>query len=357
MRAPAGVVVALALLLALLAGCEPADDEPAEAATSEEDSEADPEGDAEPGPSGEPGPEPVARAPLTGLPLEEEGARDLPVVALKVDNAVAARPQVGLEDAEIVLTELVEGGTTRFAALYQTATAELVGPVRSAREADAELLPPFEPVFASSGAAEVVLGLLRDTGMVLREEAQPPDAWHREPARRAPHNLFAAPALLAEDAPDGWSGSPPWPISDNASADGQGDEVERLTLDYSSSHQVSWEPQGDQWLRSQDGAPHESEDGERLSATNVVIARIDVRDGDRTDAAGNPVVDMTVEGSGEALVLMGGRAVAARWEREPGGHFSWTTPEGEPIELRPGSTWIELLPDGRAVETLPSAVG
>lgn len=350
-RALAALLVGAALLLT---GCEgDGDAEPAEAATSQERAG---EGDARAEP------EPAGGAPLTGLPLDEAEAEEVaerPVVAVKVDNAPAARPQEGLGEAEIVFVEPVEGGLTRFVALYHAAHPERVGPVRSAREADAELLPTFDPVFGYSGAAPPVLAELEAAEMALREEGQPADAWGRDPSRQAPHNLFAVPAKLPSDLSGPSPAERPWPISEPG-PDESGEDVDEVTLCYSAAAEVGWAWDGERgaWVRTQDSEPHVAASGERVAAANVVVAQVDVAEGGRTDAAGNPVVDMTLEGAGPALVLSGGRAVEARWEREAGGQYAWTTADGEPLPLAPGRTWVELVPRGSgAVDTHPPEVG
>jgi hypothetical protein len=305
--------------------------------------------------------EPAIRAPLTGLPLDDEAVLGRPAVAVKVDNAAAAWPQAGLADADVVFSEPVEGGLTRFVAFYHAVLPERVGPVRSGREVDADLLPPFEPIYAYSGAATPVLGLLRDTGMVLREEGLPIGGWNRDPSRRAPHNLFVSPAMLLDGAGPGEVSSP-WTIGREGTAAPRGAgtaEVEEVTIRYSSATQVgwAWDDAAAGWVRTQGDATHFDDQDTAVTATNVVVARVAVRDGDRTDGAGNPVVDMTVLGEGDALVLMDGVAVTARWARQPGGHFSWTTADGEALELLPGNTWVEFVPTSGAVEPTPAAVG
>lgn len=305
------------------------------------------------GDSAEPGsvPDEPARAPLTGRVVEDDGVLERPVVAVKVDNAPGARPQVGLDDADMVLTELVEGGITRFIALYHAVWPDAVGPVRSGREVDAELLPPFEPVLAVSGSAPPVRSLFRDAGLVVRREGQPADAWTRRPDRPAPHNLVVQPAELgAQD--DGGAAQRPWPIDESDEPEREGPSAGDVRLDYSPSVRVEWhwDEEGQVWLRSQDGAAHLTGDEARLSAANVIVARVEVSAGERTDAAGNPVMDMDIEGEGEAVVLVEGQALEGRWRREAGGHFRWVDGSDEVIELAPGRTWVELVPTSGTAE-------
>ncbi|HWH31802.1 MAG TPA: DUF3048 domain-containing protein, partial [Egibacteraceae bacterium] len=139
----------------------------------------------EPTPSPTPEPE---LAPLTGEEVESTGILDRPVVAVKIDNASPARPQAGLGAADVVFEELVEGGYTRFLALYQSQAPETAGPVRSGRDVEADLLPPYQPLFVISGAAEPTYAVLRGAGLKIREEGQPEDAFQRASDRKRPYN-------------------------------------------------------------------------------------------------------------------------------------------------------------------------
>ena len=134
-----------------------------------------------------PPPPPVAA--LTGEELPEPIDRS--VLAVKIDNASAAVPPDGIEDADIVFEEEVEGGITRFLALFHSKDPEEIGPVRSGREADVELLPPFQAVLAFSGAANPVQAMFREAGIPFYEEGEADGAFYRVPDRIAPHNLFA----------------------------------------------------------------------------------------------------------------------------------------------------------------------
>ncbi|MGH8899949.1 MAG: DUF3048 domain-containing protein, partial [Egibacteraceae bacterium] len=148
--------------------------------------------------SNAPPPAPLTEsAPLTGLPVADPAVLARPVVAVKVDNAAKARPQTGLDQADIVFEGLVEGGLTRFVALFHSVSPGTVGPVRSARDVDADLLPAFSSVLGISGAAPGTEARLREAGLrVLSEGQAPPGAFFRTGERRSPHNLFTRPLEL-----------------------------------------------------------------------------------------------------------------------------------------------------------------
>lgn len=304
----------------------------------------------EPEPTEEPTPEPTEEpseptAALTGLPLEDPAAAERPVVALKIDNAPAARPPQHLRYADIVVEELVEGGTTRFVALYHSIDPGPVGPVRSGREVDADLLPPFSPVLGISGAAPEVQAMLRDAGLLYFEEGQAGNAFFRDSSRfRAPHNLFSNLGDLWAAGTDLTPAERPWPIGD-ADLDGARPAAEVSMRFPAARNRWTWDGDTGEWLREQDGEPHVDSSGGQMAAANVVVMRAPVRPGNRRDSSGTPTVDIEIIGEGDALVLQDGHAIEARW-RKPSREeqIEWLTLEGQPLPLAPGRTWIELLP-------------
>lgn len=292
---------------------------------------------------------PAITCPLTGV---DAGATDLtrPVHAVKIDNALRARPQVGLMQADVVYEELVEGGLTRFLAVFHCQTAARLGPIRSARLVDPDLLIPYGTVlFGYSGAAPPVLAKVRSTpGVVNLVHGANGPAYQRSGARPAPHNLYtSSDALMARPAAQGVKGPPttgftfdPGLLARPPSAGGSG-----VDLSYSkgSSVSYSYDTGSQKYLRSQGGRPHNDESGAQLGATNVLVFKVPVQ-----IAGGTPHIGLT--GQGEATILRGGQAVQGRWQR-PGlsDHFTLVDGSGRPINLAPGKVWINLVPSERAV--------
>lgn len=297
-------------------------------------------------------------APLTGLEVDDGVIVERPVVALKVDNAPQARPQAGLEEADITFTELVEGGTTRFIALYHSTLPEGAGPVRSGRDVDAQLLPAFSPVFGISGAAEGTYAQLRAADLLVYEEGQA-DAFSREDSRPRPHNLFASTEALADAAEELPAARTPWAF--DAAAPGGGAEVTGVDLVYSPFYRASWDwdPSRDAWLRDQEGETHTAAGGDQLTADTVVIARVTTFEGTGVDSGGNPIPEVEVIGDGAATILRDGRSYQARWRKTSAqSQFEWVTAAGEPLPLRPGRTWVELVPETGTVDVaFPSGDG
>ncbi len=298
---------------------------------------------AAPAPDPSPTLPPVLVAPLTGLDLDEPSPQR-PVLAAKVDNAPAALPPQGLHHAEVVIEEEVEGGITRLIALFHDTEPGIVGPVRSGREVDADLMPAFEPVFVLSGGAPSVARLLEDAGVTVVRESNG-DGFSRDAERPAPHNLFVDTAVAWEAGTDlPQPRDPVWAFDDTPPAGGRSAERAELVFSPATSATWSWSPDDGVYTRDQNGSPHLGSEGEQVQADNVVVMRVDSRRGDRRDSAGSPTLALDVIGEGEAMVLRDGRAYPARWrKRSADDQLEWVDAEGEPLPLRPGRTWVELL--------------
>jgi len=228
----------------------------------------------------------------------------------------------------VVFEERVEGGLTRFAALYHSQIPELVGPVRSARDADADLLLPFDPLVVISGAAPGPIARLHDAGLRVVQENDVPGFVRT--AALPPYNLFVRPPDLLPAGRGLRVPSTPWTVA--AGAPVGGTALPRLAMAFSSvaSATWDWDPDERAWLRSQDGAPHVLSDETRVASENVVVA------------IGAPAAT-----EGDGVLLRDGRGYAMRWRKAAADlHFEWLTPSGAVMPLAPGRTWVELLPAG-----------
>lgn len=299
-----------------------------------------------------PTPEPEL-APLTGEDVQSTGVLDRPVVAVKIDNASPARPQAGLAEADVVFEELVEGGYTRFLALFQSRAPQTAGPVRSGRDVEADLLPPYDPLFVISGAAEPTYAVLRGAGLKIREESQPEDAFERAGDRKRPYNLFVDVERMYQVASqdDGLpAASEAWTFAETAPS---GRDVLEANLTFSPTNPVRWvwDDASGSWLREQAGASHVDVAGDQLAAENVVVLKVPVAAGGGVDSAGNATQHIQIVGSGEATVLRDGKAVTGTWRKQSrDGHIEFVTSSGVVIPLSPGRTWVELLPVGAPLD-------
>lgn len=287
-------------------------------------------------------------APLTGLRLDGGATLDRPALVVKIDNHVKARPQTGLQDADVVF-DLRAEGVTRFMAVFHSKLPSVVGPVRSSRTSDFDLLRGLHhPLYASSGGNNYVMNGLA-TLPIYELTNHSRSEYYRDSSRPAPHNLFVDPGVLYTVVAEAWSGDgnpDPWfdyrrpgdelPASAEA-ADGP------ITVDFTNTPTVTfdWDEGVGGWLRSQDGRPHNSSDGRRLAPENVVILVTTYRTSPAD--AGSPEVRST--GSGAAVVLTDGHVVTGTWTRPTSTDVpELTDAEGNTITLTPGRTWV-LYPE------------
>ncbi|MEU3608879.1 DUF3048 domain-containing protein [Streptomyces sp. NPDC035033] len=279
-------------------------------------------------------------SPFTGLP-----ARSGPVLAVKIDNVAAARPQTGLGAADLVYVEQVEGGVTRLLAVYSSRLPESVGPVRSARESDLALLRAFgHPALAYSGAQTALNPLLAAAPLDLVSEGTDPGAFRRSPDRPAPHNLYLRPERALAAAPDA-SDARPIGLRFGAAPDGGTPTATETVRFPAARYAFSWSAADRGWRVALDGRPVTSTDSGPLAPATVVVQRVTVRPSAFRDVNGavSPYTETT--GSGTATVLRDGRAHEARWSRpDPAGGTSFTTPDGRPLALAPGQVWFVLAP-------------
>lgn len=275
-------------------------------------------------------------SPFTGL-----AGRSGPVLGVKIDNAAPARPQTGLERADIVYVERVEGGLSRLLAVYASHRPGQVGPVRSARESDLELLEQFDgPALAFSGAQSKLLPLIDEAPLFPVSPSDAGNAYRRDPAKPAPHNLFVRPEQALAAAPDA---GPARDIGFRfGAAPGGGEATAERTVRYpAASFGFAWDADEKRWLVSFDGTPAATAEGERLSAATVVVQHVKIRDSDFDDSSGNPSPFTETVGSGKAEVLRGGRSYPAKWERgsaDEGTEF--TDPDGERLRFARGPVWV-----------------
>lgn len=287
------------------------------------------------------------RAVLTGLISFDDPTR--PALAVKIDNVRPARPQAGINQADMVFVEEVEGGLTRFAAIFHSEGAEVVGPVRSMRTGDLDLLAQFVgPLFSNSGGNRGARGALAGSTLVDVGVNAQNQQYYRESTRRAPHNLFTNAFNLWIVGSELPGAGTPLPIFAFRPASQELPEearpISRATIDYGATT-VDYVWNGTGWERSQDGEPTLDADDERVAPTTVVVQFVDYR-ASSADAASPEAVTV---GDGQAWVLSAGHVIPATWNRaSPTDQTDFTLANGNDVALLPGKIWVELPRPGRA---------
>jgi hypothetical protein len=271
-----------------------------------------------------------------------------PVLIAKYSNAPKARPQQGLEAADMAMEVVVEGGVVRILAVFQSEIPDTIGPLRSVREVDPKLIEPFDATFLSSGGQPAVMNAI-DAVAVNASDGRA-GGYFRQSGRTAPYNLLLdTEAVVADAEPSTVENI--WYSFDAQKPTGE----QALTVDVgiSSFHTTTYRYSSldDGYLRFNGEEPHETLDGDQLVASTVVAVFVEQVSTGRVDSSGSPVPDFDVVGSGEAVVFRDGVAIPGIWERgRAEDFFRLFDSEGDPIPFKAGQIWFEIVPLDRSVE-------
>jgi hypothetical protein len=277
-----------------------------------------------------------------------------PALAIKIDNYPQARPQSGLDKADVVFEEPVEGGITRLVAVFQCQSPELAGPIRSARAVDVPILDELShPVFLHVGGISPVISMLRGGNLTDDNLFYNGSVAQHPPGRYAPYDTYVSgSAAWGLDASDK---TPPAPIFTYSSVTPPGTAVTGVHIPFAGTNDVhwAWDAPSGHWLLSWGSSPAMVANGGQISATNIVIQPVRVTYGPwlENDAGGLEVQSQLV-GSGPLTVLRNGIAVTGTWQRASSSSLTnLVSSAGAPIALAPGTTWVELVPSAVTVTT------
>lgn len=266
-----------------------------------------------------------------------------PVLAVKMDNVAAARPQAGLDQADLVYAEQVEGGLSRLMAVFATRLPAMVGPVRSARESDLELLRQFDrPTLAFSGAQHKLLPLIDKAPLTPVPPDKNPGAYFRDDdGRTAPDDLFLRPQRLMRTAPGAAALTTGFRFG--AAPAGGTPEAERTVRFPSTAFTFTWSAPRRRWLLAMDGTATVTTDGARVAPATVVVQYVHVRASQFHDVLGNNSPYSETVGTGKAQVLRDGRVFDVTWQRPAAADGTrFTTADGAPMSFARGQVWIVL---------------
>jgi hypothetical protein len=293
-------------------------------------------------------PIPAVSWPLTGEDATEADAALLarPSIAVKIPNEGGhSRPQKNLEYADIVFEQYVEAGIPRLVAIFHSSQPEEVGPVRSMREMDANIVGSFGGPLVFSGANRNVMNYARDAGQLLIAQDLGDRGFFRTNDRYAPYNLHVTLATVLEQAKD----SPPPPQqfdyaypADLATAALEGKDATHIDLRMSRYGEPGWDWQAEKgvWTRTEFGEPDITVDKHQISATNVIVLFVKIH-----MHWALPVTEMIVENK-PGYVATGGKYIPIKWSKSKRtGKYVLTTEDGRPVSLAAGQTWVELIPN------------
>lgn len=299
---------------------------------------------------------PAQICPLTGAPAPAPGGAvpARPALGIKIGNYPGDRPSSGLNQADIVFEEPVEGAITRLVAVFQCQGAALAGDIRSARQPDAGILSQLsKPLFVHAGGINPVIALMQSSPLIDKNlySGGNGSAIILQPGRVAPYSTFVNTATVWALQPS--DTTPPAPIFSYSAALPKGSVAgsgASVHIPFSSSSDVTW-----QWnaatgtyLRFYSGQADKLLNGSQTATSNIVVMTVPTSIGSWVEnSEGGHEVDVTATGSGPLVVLRNGVAVTGTWTRptltQPA---TLTSAAGVPITLQPGSSWVELAPIG-----------
>ena len=288
----------------------------------------------------------AATDPLTGLAPSKN-----PVIAVKIDNTYFAVPQFGVSDADIVFVEQVEGGLTRLIAVFHSTLPTEVGPVRSVRTTDAQLLPVFgKPGLVFSGGAGGPLADLARTSIV--DTSGLAQDYFRSDVASGTYNLHADLTKIAKDATGLGAVKPIGLIfAKTSAAVNTAPKVSDVTV-VMEQGSTSFSYTGGHFVRMRNDAPVSDYQGKVEAADNVLVMRVkDTPDG-TVDTNGQPSYLTQTVGSGGVALYRDGRAVTGTWKRTSStGAFTFLDRKGQQLPFKPGKTWVILAPQTGVITT------
>jgi hypothetical protein len=315
---------------------------------------------------------PVVLCPLTGTPAPGNKVPQRPAIAMKVDNyslgpaPAEARPQSGLDHADIIFEEQVEGSITRYAAVFQCHEAPgLVGPIRSARWTDIQMLSQLgHPVLVHVGGIAPVLRLINNSPLINVDIGDYPQLDTYPPGRNAPYDTYTTTKQIwAFESQDH---TPPEPIFKYSKIVPPGVRVSQIHLDWSYTSNIywRWNAATDTWLRFYNVAtsgrpviqPAVLADGVQNQAQNVIVQVVKIEYGPwlENDVGGLEARSLIIGYSGKAYIFRNGEVIAGHWSDPSAGQpVVFKNSNGVVIRLQPGRTWVEIYPEVAPIATTP----
>lgn len=274
---------------------------------------------------------------------------DGPILVVKIDDTSLARPQIGLENADVVYIEEVEGGSTRLAAIFSSVIPQNIGPVRSARISDIDILSQYgKVIFAYSGAQRAMLTVITNSNLWdFGAQRQSPTIYTRDANRSAPYDMVLRADLLLEKATAdereiaisksvGWSFGKA-PIG--------GVAIDSVAIRWpASKYEATWSKSERRWLLSNAGVANFAASGKQLGPTTFVIQSVEISDSIYRGSDGSYTPLSETVGTGTGYILRDGRSFKANWSRlaaESG--TTWTLADGSEMKFAAGSIWVALI--------------
>jgi Protein of unknown function (DUF3048) N-terminal domain/Protein of unknown function (DUF3048) C-terminal domain len=288
----------------------------------------------------------VSRTCLDGGEFPSKMDEKAPAVAVKVENDPAARPQSGLEKADVVYEEIVEGGITRFMAIFHCGDSKKVGPIRSARFDDPKIALPFTNTLAYSGANSIVQKELRKRRVMSITEGMKGAPLFRSPAGSiSVHSVHADTKVLRKYVPK--KATPPaFEVFSRGDTPDGAKSAKRVKVNFEAGNTIEYVYKKGLWYRWEAGSKFMAASGKQIAVPNLLVQEVRVDNSRKiVDIEGNPSPDIDLEGKGRALLFRDGKVVRGEWKiKKDGKPPVFTTNKGDAMTFAEGPIWVELVP-------------
>ncbi len=293
------------------------------------------------------------RWPYTGKDASSEKATKRRPLSVKIENSPAARPQLGLNSADLVYETITEGGITRFNSIFHSKVPKTLGPVRSARLSDMWIVPQYDGLFFFSGtSSSVQRAVNRNKLPDLSQDAGVSYPYWRATDRYAPHNLMLDTAKAYEEAKRRKFRvtADTTPLQFDRRSTEATPTITKIVVPFSQANTVRWkyDPKKRVYRRWNNGAIHRDRaTGNQITANNVVVMWVKYKQASR-DMVGSVTYDVTLGGKGRVTVFRNGQRYDGTWQADRDSPPRFTDKSGKPIKLSTGRTWFQVIPlDGK----------
>ncbi len=270
------------------------------------------------------------------------------VLVVKIDDTKMAHPQIGLEDADVVYIEQVEGGLTRLAAVFSSTIPARIGPVRSARISDIDIMSQYGRVaFAYSGAQRKLLPVISAANLEdLGAQHESSKIYTTDPNRIQPYAMVLRADLLMQKIVDenlrvDSAKSVGFVFGDNPEG---GVPTQEVVINWPAATYIAeWSESESRWHLTHNGKLNLADSGVVLGPTTLVIQMVKISPSEYGDKFGGVTPLSETIGTGKAYVLRNGELFTTTWNRAfADAGTTFTLPDGSSMNFAPGQVWVAL---------------
>ena len=292
-------------------------------------------------------------APYSGRMVEKNILEKRPI-AVMIENHPDARPQSGLNDADIIYETIAEGGITRFLAIYHSRESNLIGPVRSARPYYVEWADSYNALYAHVGGSREAISLINKLGIADLNQFYLGKYFWRDPGRWAPHNVYTTTEKLRQAAKSkkyetNLTDIRGYLFKDDIAEDLR-PESQKFTVNFNYNYAptYSYSSKCNCYTRSILGTTQtDKKSQKKITTQNVIVVFSNLSS---TYLRGTAYTSITTTGSGVAYIYRDGVKITGTWKRTAGKPIRFYDSGAGEVILNRGRTWIDIVAKGTIVK-------